>query len=192
MGWSHRSLTTSVDPSAVTPSPASEAPVARNEAQPSVVPAYTIADSGMPRPTASRLTRPMGEPGSRTTGNFPRSAPVRSIHSDRVVASLQGVVPVAAVEPSAQLAADPVRLVQHVADTGPVLRHQSARQGGGGAAGGAFGRRMLRDRPEERFVVAGLVVHPRRPHWLSEAVHGQHRAGGAIDGEPAHMGQVAR
>ena len=83
-------------------------------------------------------------------------------------------------------------LVQHMADTGPVLRHQSARQGGGGAAGGAFGGRMLRDRPEERFVVAGLVVHPRRPHWLSKAVDGQHRAGGAIDGEPAHMGQVAR
>ena len=197
IGWSHSSLTTSVDPSAVTPSPASEAPVARNEAQPSVVPACTIADSGMPRPTASALDLTNGGAGLQDDRQFCKIRagsfdPVGPSGGDRVVAGLQRVVPVAAVEPAAQLAADPIGLVQHVANIRPILHHQNARQGGRGSPGCAVGGRIFRDSSDYGFVVARFVIHAGRPDRLSEPVHRQHRAGSAIDGERAYTAQVAR
>ncbi len=51
---------------------------------------------------------------------------------------------------------------------------------------------MFGDRSDDGFVVARLVIHTGRPDRLSEPVHSQHRAGRAIDGERAHLAQVAR
>jgi hypothetical protein len=96
------------------------------------------------------------------------------------------------VEPAAELAADPISLVQHMANIRPSLHHQNARQSGRSSPGRAFGRRMLGNRSDDGIVGAGLVVHARWPHRLSEPVYGQHRAGSAIDGERAHAAQVAR
>ena len=78
--------------------------------------------------------------------------PVGPSGGNRVIACLQRIVPVAAVEPPAELSADPIGLVQHVADIRPILHHQNARQGGRGSTSCAVGGRMLGDRSDDGFV----------------------------------------
>ena len=51
---------------------------------------------------------------------------------------------------------------------------------------------MFRDRSDDGFVGAGLVVHTGWPYRFSDPVYGQHRAGSPIDCERAHLAQVAR
>jgi hypothetical protein len=69
----------SVEPSAVTPSPIRSAPVARNEAQPSVLPATTVQSPRPSREASSVLTGASGVPGSRTSGNSSRRTASPSI-----------------------------------------------------------------------------------------------------------------
>ena len=88
IGTSDRSLTVSVVPSALTPSPARSAPVARNEAQPSVVPAI-IRQSG-DRPNLSAASSPMGPvscPGSTTFGSKATGTPAPASQSGQRAAT---------------------------------------------------------------------------------------------------------
>src|SRR5512139_346772 len=80
------SLSVSVLPNDVTPSPALDAPLARNAAQPSVVPATTITSVGRPsnRATSARIPA-TGVPAGTTEGNEARVKPVSSIHAGQVL-----------------------------------------------------------------------------------------------------------
>ena len=69
------------DPSAVTPSPAAVAPVARNEAQPSVVPATTAASRGRPNRSAAAAV------GLMTAGSSSMRMPAFTIQSGQRRAS---------------------------------------------------------------------------------------------------------
>ena len=88
-------------PSAVTPSPMALAPVARNEAQPSVVPATTVQPGARPRrggqPRQHRPERRAGRHhlGQQLAPDAERVEPVGPGPADRVEAELERVVVVA-------------------------------------------------------------------------------------------------
>ena len=117
--------------------------------------------------------------------------PVGPSSRDRIVAGLQRIVPVAAIEPSAEPSSDPIRLVQDVASARPILHHQDPRERGRRPSGRASGWRMIGDRTQHGFIVARLVVHARPPDWRSRLVHREHRPGRSVDRYRAHAAEIA-
>ena len=88
IGRSQSNLITSVEPSAVAPSPTSWAPLARKVAHPSVVPAASGMPTGSPRALAGAEAKvPMGVPTGTTAGSQTGSRPNSFNHAGQTRAT---------------------------------------------------------------------------------------------------------
>jgi hypothetical protein len=188
-GVAERSFRVNVVPSDVTPSPAALAPLARNAAQPSVVPATTATSSGRPS-WRGDLRQERAHPLTRW--HHLRKAPdieivcaesSRAMPAHRIIAGLQRVVFIRHIEAAAEPAHEPVGLVQDARRA--FVHHHRPRQRRGAAQRCRLRRRHGGNRLHRRGL-GHVIVHGGKGKRIAAVIDRQDGARGSVDGQRQH------